>query len=192
MLLKQWEQVTKSEKLDDGKRLIEMMNERGEYPDIVAYTTLLQAYCTQDQMDGALAVLCMIKTEMMVPSCYTYNILLDAYCRQMKLNIAMDLYRNMAREGLKPTVETHGILLHWLQKHCIQLSLQCSRSACVQVFERKIMVYTYLNLSTLVAYLRILLNQNLFMIIFVSGVFLLGDADNLLCLIKMCLGFICP
>ncbi|KAK1386300.1 hypothetical protein POM88_024035 [Heracleum sosnowskyi] len=44
---------SKSGKLDDAKRLIEMMNERGDYPDLVSNTTLMHTYCTQGQMDGA-------------------------------------------------------------------------------------------------------------------------------------------
>lgn len=67
-------------KLDGAKWIIEMMNRRGQYPDIVTYDTIMQAYCLQGQMNRALSVQKTIRSRRIMPDCSTYAaILLDAY-----------------------------------------------------------------------------------------------------------------
>ncbi|XP_074330574.1 uncharacterized protein LOC141667840 isoform X1 [Apium graveolens] len=106
----------KAGKLEDAKRIIQIMDESGKYPDIITYNSLLQAYCLQGQIEGGLAVLSTMALKKIIPDCYTYNILLHGLCQVGKPVEALTFFYKVRGQGSELDYVTYGTLLDGLCK----------------------------------------------------------------------------
>ena len=56
------------------------MKQKGEDPNVVTYSSLIDGHCLQGQMDEAMKVFNCMAGRGVLPSHLTYNILINGYC----------------------------------------------------------------------------------------------------------------
>jgi len=87
------------------------MKSAGVSPNVVTYTSLLNAYVKSENADGARAVLDEMKAEGIEPNMVTYNNLLDVYSRTADVVAAWDVLHEMREAGCQPNLVTYTSLV---------------------------------------------------------------------------------
>ncbi|KAL3625784.1 hypothetical protein CASFOL_030313 [Castilleja foliolosa] len=92
---------------------LEMMKEKGIWPSIATYTSVIKCLCSCGRMDDAESLLNEMVGYGVSPSSATYNCFFKEYRGRKDVDGAMRLYRRMKEESLllKPDMHTYNILL---------------------------------------------------------------------------------
>ncbi|KAK7270729.1 hypothetical protein RJT34_26112 [Clitoria ternatea] len=96
--------------------ICDVMTERGEQPDVITYSILMNGYCLNNDVDGARKLFDMMIKSRLVPDVWCYNILIQGYCKTERLDKAMNLFKDMRVNNLVPNIVTYNSLVDGLCK----------------------------------------------------------------------------
>ncbi|KAM3691163.1 hypothetical protein ACJW31_09G174600 [Castanea mollissima] len=97
-----------------SKEALSVFNEikhSGFCPDVVSYTSLLNACGRSQQPNKAWEVFDMMKRNNRKPNLISYNALIDAYGSNVLLSEAVEVLREMEQDGIKPNIVSICTLL---------------------------------------------------------------------------------
>lgn len=80
-------------------------------PDEITYTTIIDGYGKQLDLDKAMSMFSQMIMRKCKPNVVTYTSLIDGFCRSKNLDRAEDLFFEMKSSGLEPNVVTYSILI---------------------------------------------------------------------------------
>eukprot|EP00747_Dinoflagellata_sp_TGD_P119450 gnl/TRDRNA2_/TRDRNA2_173013_c3_seq5.p1 gnl/TRDRNA2_/TRDRNA2_173013_c3~~gnl/TRDRNA2_/TRDRNA2_173013_c3_seq5.p1 ORF type:complete len:676 (-),score=118.62 gnl/TRDRNA2_/TRDRNA2_173013_c3_seq5:116-2143(-) len=101
-----------------AEMLLREMTETGSSlePDLITYSTLLKGYCHAGQLDEALNVAEMIKSQGLRCDELVYNTLMDGCVKANDITAGIGLFEEMVSAGMKPSAITHSILIRLYQR----------------------------------------------------------------------------
>ncbi|KAJ4745279.1 Fertility restorer-like protein [Rhynchospora pubera] len=105
--------------LGDAAKVFAKMPLLGCHPNVIIYTTLIDAFCKCGQTKTGLELSRRMAEEgsCCKPNVVTYTTLIHGFCREAQIAEAMKLLREMVTERLKPDVITFNILIDVLCKN---------------------------------------------------------------------------
>ncbi|KAL2941055.1 hypothetical protein RDABS01_029405 [Bienertia sinuspersici] len=80
------------------------MKAQGVKPDIFTWNSLINGFCENAKIDGAMKVMKEMENNGVVPNIASYNIIIDGLCEAGRLEQAVDVFSVLADKGLQPDV----------------------------------------------------------------------------------------
>ncbi|RYQ96721.1 hypothetical protein Ahy_B08g092575 [Arachis hypogaea] len=93
--------------------MCDVMIERGQQPDIITYTILMDGYCRNNEVDKARNLFDMVIERGFVPDVWSYNILIKGYVKIKRVDEALSL---MKSKNIVPNIITNNSLVDGLCK----------------------------------------------------------------------------
>ncbi|KAL5820397.1 hypothetical protein ACOSQ3_022279 [Xanthoceras sorbifolium] len=155
-------ELCKNGKMDKANELFELMIEKCEKPNTVAYNTLIDGLCLTDRIDNAWKLF-VSKTnngcrhnvitynatrEMIskgvVPNVVTYNTLLSGLFRVGKIKLAKELYYEIQLNNVMPDEYTYNILIDRFYKNgCVTKAIEIPHTLINGKFSLSIVSYSF-------------------------------------------------
>ncbi|XXG71911.1 hypothetical protein AAC387_Pa07g1131 [Persea americana] len=105
--------LCRTNRIDEGFRLLKLMKSRGLLPNSVIYNTLIHALCKNGKVGRGRSLM----SEMNDPNAVTFNVLISGYCRDGDFVRALVLLEQCFNHGLIPDVVTITKVLELLCKN---------------------------------------------------------------------------
>ncbi|RYQ97243.1 hypothetical protein Ahy_B08g093271 [Arachis hypogaea] len=96
--------------------LCDVMILRGQQPNIITYTILMNGYCLNNKVNEARNLFDMVIERGIVPDVWSYNILIKGYCKINRVDEAMNLRKNMFLKNIVLNIVTYNSLVDGLCK----------------------------------------------------------------------------
>ncbi|EFJ36727.1 hypothetical protein SELMODRAFT_77006 [Selaginella moellendorffii] len=108
--------LSKSNRLGDAARALELMCDAGIHPDVVTFTALIRGFCKNRMVERAWEIFQeMIKSNRCQPDCFLYGVLIDGYCKELRMDRALELLREMRVERrIQPDVVIYNSIVDGL------------------------------------------------------------------------------
>ncbi|KAI7750509.1 hypothetical protein M8C21_004897, partial [Ambrosia artemisiifolia] len=103
-------------KIEDAKRFISLLLQKGFVPDVFTYCTLIHALSSAGEVDKAFKLRDEMLTKGLVPDITTYNALLNGLCKSGNLDRAVRLFHKLSSKGVSPNVITYNTLIDGFNK----------------------------------------------------------------------------
>jgi pentatricopeptide repeat protein len=91
----------------------EITKESGIYPDQIAYTSLIAAFCNTGEMNKADALFHEMLREGCSPNVVNYTCFINAYLKSNMNDQAHELYKKMKERGVKSTMKDSINAMSW-------------------------------------------------------------------------------
>ena len=93
--------------MDKAQQLFEAMIQNGSKPDLITYSTLINGYCLQGEMEKAKEVFDKMP---FLPNIVSYHTLVEGYIKTGQIDVALKLLKDMICDGVVPDYITRNIL----------------------------------------------------------------------------------
>lgn len=106
----------KARKVEDARRILDEMGERGFQLDVASYTCLIEAYCRDKDFRKVDAVLEEMQGKGCKPNVLTYTIIMKAKAKGGEVKRALEVYEQTKRDGCVPDSPFYSSLIVMLSK----------------------------------------------------------------------------
>ncbi|VVB04993.1 unnamed protein product [Arabis nemorensis] len=89
----------------------------GLQPNVIAFNTLVQGFCSHGNMEKALAVLSHMEENGCSPNIRTYGSLINGFAKSGSLDGAADIWNKMLTDGCSPNVVVYTSMVQALCRH---------------------------------------------------------------------------
>ncbi|GKA31782.1 putative pentatricopeptide repeat-containing protein [Tanacetum coccineum] len=103
-------------KVDDAKRFISVLLQKGFIPDNFTYCTLIHALSSAGEVDEAFKLRDEMLEKGLIPDITTYNALINGLCKSGNIDRAMRLYYKLQSKGVAPNAITYNTLIEGCNK----------------------------------------------------------------------------
>ncbi|KAE8702750.1 hypothetical protein F3Y22_tig00110482pilonHSYRG00838 [Hibiscus syriacus] len=83
---------------------VHTMRKQGLKPDVVPYTTLVDAYCKKGMVYEAEVIVDTMRRQGIEPDVVMYSTLVDARCKKGMVSKTKDIFDTMRKQGIEPDV----------------------------------------------------------------------------------------
>ena len=122
--------------MSTASRFLSLMKERGVFPDIVTYNTLLGGWVRSGKLEEARKVFDEMPRLSLAPNSITYSMMIKGYVTKNEVEEALKLYGEMVDKGIRPTEQTYTALLPGLCGEARRL--EEAKKLLAEMAERKI------------------------------------------------------
>ncbi|KAJ0856998.1 putative tetratricopeptide-like helical domain superfamily [Helianthus annuus] len=98
-------------KVADASSFLTMMTEEGYFPDMIAYSAVINGWLKIGEVDYALKMFRDISANGRCPDVVAYNTIINGLCKDKRMSEARDIYDEMLRKSLVPSVVTYNLLI---------------------------------------------------------------------------------
>lgn len=98
--------LSKDGLVQEAMKLFGEMREKGNIPEVVVYTAVVEGFCRAKKLDDAKRIFKKMKDNGVVPNAFSYCILIQGLCKDKKLEEAVDYSLEMLEQGWRPNVAT--------------------------------------------------------------------------------------
>ncbi|KAL9995986.1 putative tetratricopeptide-like helical domain superfamily, pentacotripeptide-repeat region of PRORP [Helianthus debilis subsp. tardiflorus] len=98
-------------KVADASSFLTMMTEEGYFPDMIAYSAVIDGWLKIGEVDYALKMFRDISANGRCPDVVAYNTIINGLCKDKRMSEARDIYDEMLRKLLVPSVVTYNLLI---------------------------------------------------------------------------------
>lgn len=90
----------KHNRLDDAKRIFDLMATKGCSPNVVTFNTLIDGCCRDKRVEDGVELLREMSRRGLVADTVSYNTLIHGFCQMGDLSAAHDLFDEMISHGV--------------------------------------------------------------------------------------------
>ncbi|CAH9098306.1 unnamed protein product [Cuscuta epithymum] len=98
--------------IDEALRLCSEMEEKGLFPVVATYNSILRKLCEEGRMKESMKLLSDMGEKKIKPDNITCNTLINGYCKVGDIQSAMKVKKMMVESGLRPDSFTYKALIH--------------------------------------------------------------------------------
>ncbi|XP_076952675.1 putative pentatricopeptide repeat-containing protein At5g08310, mitochondrial [Bidens hawaiensis] len=98
-------------KAADACTFLTIMKEIGYFPDMIAYSTVIDGWLKIGEIDYALKMFKDISANGHCPDVVAYNTIINGLCKDKRVSEARDIYDEMLQKSFVPSVVTYNLLI---------------------------------------------------------------------------------
>ncbi|ERN03219.1 hypothetical protein AMTRI_Chr02g263010 [Amborella trichopoda] len=114
--IKMFDALSKDGLTHEAMELFGVIKDKGQMPDIVAHTAVIEAYANAGQSKEAMKVYTRMLASGVKPNAYTYTVLIKGLSRDGKFSEANKILLEMMDKGIKPNAGTYTTFFECLCK----------------------------------------------------------------------------